>query len=282
MIKNLSSLVPNGHHLSQSYRFRISRRSVPRATETLAFSVLCLILCLSSASAQTRARRADEKPAEKAPAGATASGQNAKPATQTPLVRKTAMTYTPRTETPTSAKRPALVNDVTIISLAAEESKVTDRLPGTSLKAGSTRNTPSIWPVIGPLRSGFGGRSNPFGGSSYEFHKGQDISAPWGTPVVATADGVVTIAGWLRGYGWVVYVDHGNGLSTRYGHLSRIDVEVGRTLKRGEQLGLVGSTGRSTGPHLHYEVRINGEAINPIPYLPMTTITTASTPPAAQ
>jgi murein DD-endopeptidase MepM/ murein hydrolase activator NlpD len=199
---------------------------------------------------------------------------------QIPLVRKTAMTYTPRTETPSSAQRPALVNDVTIISLAAEESKVTDRLPATSLKAGSARNTPSIWPVVGPLRSGFGGRSNPFGGSSYEFHKGQDISAPWGTPVVATADGVVTIAGWLRGYGWVVYVDHGNGLSTRYGHLSRIDVAVGQTLKRGEQLGLVGSTGRSTGPHLHYEVRINGEAINPIPYLP--TITTASTPPGAQ
>jgi murein DD-endopeptidase MepM/ murein hydrolase activator NlpD len=113
-----------------------------------------------------------------------------------------------------------------------------------------------------------GVRSNPFGGSSLEYHKGQDIAAPIGTPVIATADGTVVIAGWLRGYGWVVYIDHGNGISTRYGHLSRIDVTVGQSIKRGEQLGLVGSTGRSTGPHLHYEVRINGQPVSPLLYLP--------------
>lgn len=190
------------------------------------------------------------------------------------------MTYSPRTENQATT-RPALVNDITIISRAGEESPVTDRLPVAPNANAALANTPSIWPVVGPLRSGFGGRSDPFGGSSFEFHKGQDISAPWGTPVVATANGIVVIAGWLRGYGWVVYVDHGNGLSTRYGHLSRIDVAVGQTLKRGEQLGLVGSTGRSTGPHLHYEVRINGQAINPIPYLPATTITSTTTPLSA-
>jgi murein DD-endopeptidase MepM/ murein hydrolase activator NlpD len=111
-------------------------------------------------------------------------------------------------------------------------------------------------------------RSNPFGGSSIEYHKGQDIAAPTGTPVNATADGVVVIAGWVKGYGNGIYIDHGNGISTRYGHLSRIDVVVGQIIKQGQHLGLVGSTGRSTGPHLHYEVRINGQPTNPLNYLP--------------
>jgi murein DD-endopeptidase MepM/ murein hydrolase activator NlpD len=122
-------------------------------------------------------------------------------------------------------------------------------------------------------------RNDPFGGPSVEFHKGQDISAPTGTPVNATADGVVVIAGWVKGYGNGIYIDHGNGISTRYGHLSRIDVVVGQPIKQGQHLGLVGSTGRSTGPHLHYEVRINGQAINPLTYLPSVATTT---PPAAQ
>jgi murein DD-endopeptidase MepM/ murein hydrolase activator NlpD len=127
---------------------------------------------------------------------------------------------------------------------------------------------PSIWPVAGTLESGYGGRRNPFGGGSYEYHEGQDIEAPMGAPVVAAASGTVTIACAQNGYGNVVYIDHGNGLSTRYGHLSRIDVRAGQTISRGELLGLVGSTGRSTGPHLHYEVRINNLPVNPRMYLP--------------
>jgi murein DD-endopeptidase MepM/ murein hydrolase activator NlpD len=127
---------------------------------------------------------------------------------------------------------------------------------------------PSIWPVEGSLESGFGGRRNPFGGSSYEYHEGQDIEAEMGTPVVAAASGTVIIAGCQNGYGNVVYIDHGNGLSTRYGHLSQIDVSIGQRIARGEVLGRVGSTGRSTGPHLHYEVRINNQPVNPRPYLP--------------
>lgn len=127
---------------------------------------------------------------------------------------------------------------------------------------------PSIWPVQGTLDSSFGVRRNPFGGSSYESHEGQDIEALIGTPVVAAASGTVTIAGCQNGYGNVVYIDHGNGLSTRYGHLSHIDATVGQTIKQGELLGLVGSTGRSTGPHLHYEVRINNSPVNPRMYLP--------------
>lgn len=127
--------------------------------------------------------------------------------------------------------------------------------------------TPSIWPVSGRLESGFGGRRNPFGGSSYEFHSGQDIDAPIGAPVVAGASGKVVFAGWQNGYGQLVVVDHGGGLTTRYGHLSHIDVVEGQVLSRAEFLGRVGSTGRSTGPHLHYEVRINDEPVNPLQYL---------------
>jgi murein DD-endopeptidase MepM/ murein hydrolase activator NlpD len=127
---------------------------------------------------------------------------------------------------------------------------------------------PSIWPVEGSLEGGYGVRRNPFGGSSYEAHEGQDIEALMGTPVVAAASGTVIIAGCQNGYGNVVYIDHGNGLSTRYGHLSHIDVTVGQKIMRGELLGRVGSTGRSNSPHLHYEVRINNEPVNPRHYLP--------------
>lgn len=130
--------------------------------------------------------------------------------------------------------------------------------------------TPSIWPVAGKLESGFGGRRNPFGGGSYEFHSGQDIDAEHGAPVIAGASGKVSFAGWQNGYGQLVVIDHGGGLTTRYGHLSQIQVTEGQTVSRAQQIGLVGSTGRSTGPHLHYEVRINDEPVNPLQYLLMT------------
>lgn len=128
-------------------------------------------------------------------------------------------------------------------------------------------NTPSVWPIVGKLESGFGGRTNPFGGSSYEFHSGQDIDAAWGDPVVAGASGIVSFVGWQNGYGQLVVVDHGGGLTTRYGHLSHIEVVQAQTVARSQFIGRVGSTGRSTGPHLHYEVRINDEPVNPLQYL---------------
>ena len=127
--------------------------------------------------------------------------------------------------------------------------------------------TPSVWPVLGKLESGFGGRRNPFGGGSYEFHTGQDIDAPLGAPVSAGAKGNISFVGWQNGYGQLVVIDHGGGLTTRYGHLSHIAVSQGATVMRGEFVGRVGSTGRSTGPHLHYEVRINDEPVNPLQYL---------------
>jgi murein DD-endopeptidase MepM/ murein hydrolase activator NlpD len=127
--------------------------------------------------------------------------------------------------------------------------------------------TPSVWPVVGKLESGFGGRRNPFGGSSFEFHSGQDIDAATGDPVVAGASGKVTFVGWQNGYGQLVVIDHGGGLTTRYGHLSHIDVEAGQMVERSQFIGRVGSTGRSTGPHLHYEIRINDQPVNPLQYL---------------
>jgi murein DD-endopeptidase MepM/ murein hydrolase activator NlpD len=127
--------------------------------------------------------------------------------------------------------------------------------------------TPSVWPVVGKLESGFGGRRNPFGGNSYEFHSGQDIDAATGDPVVAGASGKVAFIGWQNGYGQLIVVDHGGGLTTRYGHLSHIDVAQGQTIERSQFIGRVGSTGRSTGPHLHYEIRINDEPVNPLRYL---------------
>ena len=129
---------------------------------------------------------------------------------------------------------------------------------------------PSIWPVDGTLEGGMGGRRNPFSGRGFEYHEGQDIDAEYGAPVQAAASGRVTIAGRQRGYGNVIYIDHGAGLSTRYGHLSQINVAVGQTVTRGQRIGLVGSTGRSTGPHLHYEVRINNHPVDPKRYLPST------------
>jgi murein DD-endopeptidase MepM/ murein hydrolase activator NlpD len=127
---------------------------------------------------------------------------------------------------------------------------------------------PSIWPVLGETTDGFGGRSNPFGGGSFELHPGQDIRANRGTPVISAANGTVVSAGWQNGYGQMVEIDHGGGLTTRYAHLSKIETTVGEQIARGQLIGQVGSTGRSTGPHLHYEVRIGGEAVNPRAYLP--------------
>jgi len=127
--------------------------------------------------------------------------------------------------------------------------------------------TPTLWPVDGTLEGGFGGRRNPFGGSGYEFHSGQDIEAAWGAPVVAGASGKISFVGWQNGYGQLIVIDHGGGLTTRYGHLSHIDVALNQQVERGQFIGRIGSTGRSTGPHLHYEVRINDDPVNPLQYL---------------
>jgi len=122
------------------------------------------------------------------------------------------------------------------------------------------------WPVTGTITSPFGWRSNPFGGSP-EFHQGLDIAAPTGTTVTAAAGGTVIMAQWYGGYGNYILIDHGGGYSTGYGHLSAIYVSTGQSVQRGQAIGAVGSTGQSTGPHLHFEVRIAGKPVDPAPRL---------------
>jgi murein DD-endopeptidase MepM/ murein hydrolase activator NlpD len=127
-------------------------------------------------------------------------------------------------------------------------------------------STPSIAPVRGILTDGFGGRSDPFTGEAGQ-HNAVDISSAMGQSVRSPADGIVVKAEWANGYGNVIYVSHGYGYSTRYGHLSSFSVRPGQRVKRGDVIGTVGSTGRSTGPHLHYEVRVNNNPVNPLEYI---------------
>ncbi len=163
---------------------------------------------------------------------------------------------------------PALpLDEMAIETLAAKMNRLEEDMSAYEAILRQRGYTPTLWPVEGTLEGGFGGRRNPFGGGGYEFHSGQDIEAASGAPVVSGAAGRVSFVGWQNGYGQLVIVDHGGGLSTRYGHLSHIDVELDQPVSRGQLVGKVGSTGRSTGPHLHYEVRINDQAVNPLPYL---------------
>ncbi|TAN45823.1 MAG: M23 family metallopeptidase [Nitrospirae bacterium] len=127
-------------------------------------------------------------------------------------------------------------------------------------------STPMGWPISGRVTSEYGQRDNPkYGGR--EFHSGIDISAPVGTPVKSTAEGVVSFSGWSQGNGNLVVVEHGLGFSTMYAHNSALRVIVGQKVKRGEVLAYVGATGNTTGPHLHYEVWNNGKATNPYSYM---------------
>lgn len=135
---------------------------------------------------------------------------------------------------------------------------------------------PTSWPLVGVVRSSFGGRSDPLSGEG-AFHTGIDLAAPKGTPVHVTADGVVLSSGWAGGYGKLVVVDHGNGIHTYYAHLSRLAVVPGEEVHSGETIAYSGSTGRSTGPHVHYEIRLAGTPVNPYKYMTRSERLAAST-----
>jgi murein DD-endopeptidase MepM/ murein hydrolase activator NlpD len=138
--------------------------------------------------------------------------------------------------------------------------------PGNPLER-QTVSVPSRMPLAGAvLTSNFGMRNHPVLGGSRK-HNGIDLAAPTGTPVYATGDGIVSRADWFSSYGLYISIEHGASLQTRYAHLSRLAVAEGDTVRKGDLIGYVGSTGRSTGPHLHYEVRVDGLAVNPIPYM---------------
>ena len=131
------------------------------------------------------------------------------------------------------------------------------------------QEAPSLWPVEGRITGPFGSRIDPFNGEG-AFHRGVDISAPYGSPVIAPADGVVSYADFMSGYGRTVVVDHGYGMSTRYAHLSSFAVTEGQHVLRGDRIGNVGMSGRSTGSHLHYEVWVHHTPVNPYKYLRTT------------
>jgi len=131
--------------------------------------------------------------------------------------------------------------------------------------------TPCLWPVLGRITSAYGDTRLSFSSGGTRPHKGVDISAPPGTPIVAAADGVVTFAGRESEYGRLVCIDHGHGFSTMYGHLKELRVQAGDKVRKGQAIGTVGLSGNSTGPHLHYEVRIHGNPVNPSRYLNQTT-----------
>ena len=148
-----------------------------------------------------------------------------------------------------------LENNLTLLQKKAEKRALVQRF------------TPTIWPLKGHIASGFGSRQDPFG-TDAETHLGLDIQGMYGAQVHAPADGVVIFAGRKSDYGNLLIIDHGNGVTTRLGHLSRFRATVGRAVKKGEVVAYVGMTGRTTGPHLHYEVRLNDRPVNPRRYLP--------------
>ena len=187
--------------------------------------------------------------------------------------------------------QPTLVTATTDQIQAAEVSSSLDQLHAlrssalsgatmVGLTMGLTRNAttadwfkansaPNLWPVEGQVTGSFGERIDPFNGEG-AFHSGVDIGSNYGASIIAPADGMVTFSDLLGGYGKAIMIDHGNGISTRYGHLSGFAVTAGQRVHRGDVIGYVGESGRSTGPHLHYEVRINDTPVNPYKYLRIT------------
>ena len=157
-----------------------------------------------------------------------------------------------------------LEKNATAVALASTGLQLVS-MPG----IGEMAFTPTLWPVIGQISGRFGERLDPFSGEG-AFHTGVDISSAYGEAVRATADGTVVEAAEHTGYGRLVEVDHGFGVTTRYGHLSNYAVSAGMRVKRGDIIGHVGVSGRSTGPHVHYEVRINEAPVNPFRYLRFT------------
>ncbi|HUJ41383.1 MAG TPA: M23 family metallopeptidase [Candidatus Acidoferrales bacterium] len=154
-----------------------------------------------------------------------------------------------------------LMRNATAVALSAEGMTIG---PGRNWE--DMQFTPSLWPVVGPLTGTFGERLDPFSGEG-AFHAGVDISAPYGTEVRVAADGIVEDVGTHTGLGRAITVDHGFGIETIYGHLSRYGTEPGKRVKRGEVIGFVGDSGRATGPHLHFEVHVYGTPVNPLKFL---------------
>lgn len=185
------------------------------------------------------------------------------------LARKARMEHSPEIDDLVGIGGPESVValDKAADHLEREVRHINDRLRSDILRLASI---PRGLPVNGYVTDGFGMRRNPFSGEGREVHEGLDIAVDFGTPVTATADGLVIYAAPHAGYGNLVIVYHSNGITTRYGHLSRISVEAGQRVRRSDQVGNAGSTGRSTGPHVHYEIRENDQSVDPLRYAGQT------------
>ena len=181
------------------------------------------------------------------------------------LARQAKMEHSPEIDEQVGIGGPETVTalDKTADNLEREVRLINSRLRLDILRLSSI---PSGLPVNGYISDGYGMRRNPFSGEGRETHEGLDIAVDFGTPVTSTADGLVIYAAPHAGYGNLVILYHSNGITTRYGHLSRITVEAGQRVKRGDQIGHAGSTGRSTGPHVHYEIRENDQPLDPARY----------------
>ncbi len=158
-----------------------------------------------------------------------------------------------------------LANDLQVEAAAREQSLIELKQEVLARQARLAA-TPSFWPTNGDVTSRFGLRNSPWDGSG-DFHPGIDIANNIGTPIFATADGEVVRSDWSDGYGKMVQINHANGISTIYGHNSQIAVHVGQVVKKGQVIAYMGSTGNSTGPHCHYEIRVNGTAVDPASFL---------------
>lgn len=161
-----------------------------------------------------------------------------------------------------------LLAGVTLLAISGC-SRNRDQHPIQHEPIATSKETPAIWPVDHPARlvtSGFGMRHSS-GGAGGRMHNGVDMTVPMNTPVVVTANGLVSFSGTMRGYGDIIIVDHANLHQTAYAHLNKRKVDVGERVKRGQVIGLSGQSGNATAPHVHYEVRRNGVAVDPMPYL---------------
>jgi murein DD-endopeptidase MepM/ murein hydrolase activator NlpD len=233
---------------------RLENDSYREATGELTAQISSLQTALGQLSDQAELDPATRQAIERLPAVVRSRAAGGAPSTgAVPASRRT-------TESPESTF--GILRDL-LGSLEIRLESVRSRIENQQALA---RMTPSTWPLVGWFTSTYGRRKDPFTGQP-DFHPGLDIAANRGTPVKATADGTVESAAYQGNYGNAVVVSHGLGLSTRFGHLSGFSVRPGQKVKRGEVLGYVGSTGRATSAHLHYEILLNGQPINPLPFL---------------
>jgi murein DD-endopeptidase MepM/ murein hydrolase activator NlpD len=167
-----------------------------------------------------------------------------------------------------SDKISSIESDFTSLAdkIASQKQLINDSLGPIKSQLAYLMAKPSIMPVIAPITAGFGYRKNPFTSRGSEFHKGVDFAASYGKTIVATGDGIVIFSGWNAGYGRMVIISHGYSISTLYGHNSKLLVNQGDKVKKGQAIAKAGNTGRSTGTHLHYEVKVNGKNVNPTNY----------------